>query len=122
MNRWELDSLFLVFNYEGEIAGMGSYKGKGMFTYDHQDNIYTLWWFDSFGGGHQYKGVFTGDTLIMEGEIPMPQGTLKEKIMWYPEGKKFKFRMVQDWGEGFKLSMEETATPSATGAKMRPKK
>src|SRR3990172_6130212 len=32
MNRWELDSLFLVCNYEGEIAGLGSYKGKGMFT------------------------------------------------------------------------------------------
>lgn len=120
MNRWELDSLFPVFNYEGEIAGLGSYKGKGMFTYDGRDGKYKCWWFDSFGSNALYQGNFIGDTLLLEGEIPLPQGTLKEKIMWHPEGKKFKFRMLQDWGQGFNLSMEETATPS--GDKTRPKK
>ncbi len=122
MNRWELDSLFLVCNYEGEIAGLGRYKGKGMFTYDGRDGKYKCWWFDSFGSNTLYQGNFIGDTLLLEGETPLPQGTLKEKIMWHPEGKKFKFWMLQDWGQGFNLSMEETATPSVTGTKMRPKK
>ncbi len=122
MNRWELDSLFLLFNYEGEIAGLGRYKAKGMFTYDGTDRLYKCWWFDSFGSNALYQGNFIGDTLVLEGEIPLPQGTLKEKIMWHPEGKKFKFRMQQDWGQGFNLSMEETATPNAEGARVRPKK
>jgi len=120
MNRWELDSLFLVFNYEGEIAGLGSYKGKGLFSYDGKDSKYKCWWFDSFGSNVFYQGNFIGDTLLLEGEIPLPQGVLKEKIMWHPEGKKFKFRMMQDWGQGFSLSMEETATPSsAAGGKKK---
>jgi len=120
MNRWDLDSLFLVFNYEGEMSGMGSYKGKGLFTYDGRDGKYKCWWFDNFGSSNLYQGNFEGDTLLLDGEIPLPQGTLKEKIMWHPEGKKFKFRLFQDWGQGFNLSMEETATPSgATGGKRK---
>ncbi|HXF49242.1 MAG TPA: DUF1579 family protein [Verrucomicrobiae bacterium] len=120
INRWDLDSIFLMFNYEGELAGMGGYKGKGMLTYDGRDGQYKCWWFDNFGSSNLYQGTFAGDTLLLEGEIPLPQGTLKEKIMWHPEGKKFKFRLFQDWGQGFNLAMEETATPS--GAKTGRKK
>lgn len=120
VNGWDLDSLFLVFNYEGELAGLGGYKGKGMLTHDGRDGRYKCWWFDNFGSSNLYQGGFAGDTLVLEGEIPLPQGVLKEKIMWHPEGKKFKFRLFQDWGQGFNLSMEETATPS--GAKAGRKK
>lgn len=122
MNRWDLDSLFLIFNYEGEMSGMGSYKGKGMFTYDVQTGQYKCWWFDNFGSSNLYSGAFARDTLLLEGEIPLPQGTLKEKIMWHPEGKKFKFRMMQDWGQGFQMAMEETATPSGAATKGSRKK
>ena len=122
MNRWELDSLFLVFNYEGEIAGLGSYKGKGLFSYDGKDSKYKCWWFDSFGSNVFYQGNFIGDTLVLEGEIPLPQGSLKEKIMWHPEGKKVKFRMVWDMGQGPMPVMEETATPSGMAGKNGKKK
>ncbi|MGH8004858.1 MAG: DUF1579 family protein [Limisphaerales bacterium] len=119
MNRWGLDSLFVMANYEGTMATLGEYKGHGMFTYDGPTGQYKCWWFDNFGNHSEYTGGFAGDTLTMESEIPTPQGNIKERIMWHPEGKKVKFRMVWDMGQGPIPVMEETATPSgaATGKK-----
>ncbi|MCI0330066.1 MAG: DUF1579 domain-containing protein [candidate division Zixibacteria bacterium] len=120
MNRWGLDSLFVMANYEGTMAGMGDYKGHGMFTYDGQAQQYKCWWFDNFGNHSEYTGSFVGDTLAMESEIPTPQGNVKERIMWHPEGKKVKFQMTWDMGQGPVPMMEETATPSgATGGKKK---
>ena len=120
MNRWGLDSLFMMANYEGTMAGMGNYEGHGMFTYDAPAGQYKCWWFDNFGNHSEYTGNFVGDTLALESEMQTPQGPLKERIMWHPEGKKVKFRMVWDMGQGPMPVMEETATPS--GAATRRKK
>ena len=122
MNRWGLDSLFMMTNYEGQMPVLGNYKGHGMITYDWIGQQYKCWWFDNYGNHSEYTGGFVGDTLVMETETPMPQGNLKEKIMWHPEGKKFKFRMVWDMGQGPMPVMDETATPNAEGARVRPKK
>lgn len=120
MNRWGLDSLFMMANYEGTIATMGKYEGHGMFTYDAPAGQYKCWWFDNFGSHSEYTGNFVGDTLALESEMQTPQGPFKERIMWHPEGKKVKFRMVWDMGQGPMPVMEETATPS--GAATRRKK
>ena len=120
MNRWGLDSLFMMANYEGTMAGMGNYEGHGIFTYDAPAGQYKCWWFDNFGNHSEYTGNFVGDTLALESEMQTPQGPLKERIMWHPEGKKVKFRMVWDMGQGPMPVMEETATPS--GAATRRKK
>jgi uncharacterized protein YodC (DUF2158 family) len=120
INRWDLDSLYVIANYEGRMAGMGDYKGHGMFTYDTPSGQYKCWWFDNFGNHSEYTGNFVGDTLALESELQTPQGPFKERIMWHPEGKKVKFRMVWDMGQGPIPVMEETATPS--GAKTGRKK
>ena len=122
MNRWGLDSLFVMANYEGTMAGMGDYKGHGMFTYDWQTGQYKCWWFDNYGNHNDYTGSFIGDTLTMESELVTPQGNLKERILWYPEGKKVKFRMTWDMGQGPIPVMEETATPSGGVGKSGRKK
>lgn len=122
MNRWVLDSLYLMANYEGTMAGMGNYQGHGMFTYDGQSRQYKCWWFDNYGGHGEYTGNFVGDTLALESEISTPQGNLKERLMWHPEGKKVKFRMVWDMGQGPMPVMEETATPSGASVKRGTKK
>ncbi len=120
MNRWDLDSLFLITNYEGTMATMGKYKGHGLFTYDWQTQNYKCWWFDNYGNHGEYTGNFIGDTLALESEMQTPQGSMKERIMWHSEGKKVKFRMVWDMGQGAMPVMEETATPSgASGSRKK---
>ena len=119
MNRWGLDSLFVMATYEGTMATMGNYQGHGMFTYDWPTGQYKCWWFDNYGNHNEYTGNFMGDTLALESEIPTPQGNLKEKIMWHAEGKKVKFRMVWDMGQGPIPVMEETATLSGAGGKKK---
>jgi len=120
MNRWDLDSMYVIVNYQGEIATMGHYEGHGMITFDWQSSQYKCWWFDNYGNHSEYTGSFTGDTLSMEGGFATPAGNVKERIMWHPEGKKFKFLTTWDMGQGPMPVMAETATPS--GAKTRPKK
>ncbi|HLG93633.1 MAG TPA: DUF1579 family protein [candidate division Zixibacteria bacterium] len=119
MNRWGLDSLYVMANYEGTMAALGDYKGHGMFTYDVQSQQYKCWWFDNHGNQSEYTGNFIGDTLALESELVTPQGSLKERIRWHREGKKVKFRMVWDMGQGPVPVMEETAIPSGatTGRK-----
>ena len=119
IDHWGLDSLYLMTSYEGTMAGMGNYEGHGMFTYDGPTQSYKCWWFDNYGNHNEYTGNFVGDTLALEAEIPSPQGSVKEKIMWHPEGKKVKFRMVWDTGQGSVLVMEETATPSGAAVKRK---
>ena len=119
MNRWDLDSIYVIANYEGTMAGMGSYKGHGLFTYDAQAGQYKCWWFDNFGSHSEYSGNFVGDTLTMESEMQTPQGPAKERISWHPERKKVKFRMVWDMGQGPVPVMEETATPSGASTKRK---
>ncbi len=68
------DGFFLVGDYAQERDGKVVYRGHGVFGYDEKDGVFTMYWFDSMGGGGYTtpsKGKWHGDTLQFEQVTPM---------------------------------------------------
>ena len=116
-NHWGLDSMFLIMEHE-DNGPMGNYKGHGVLGYDMMEKRYELWWYTNWGEISNYEGNFVGDTLVLVNEMAMPDGTpFKLKLMWYKEGKKVKFRILSDTGQGFSALLDCTYSPMKAGKK-----
>ena len=116
-NHWGLDSMFLIMEHE-DNGPMGNYKGHGVLGYDMMEKRYELWWYTNWGEISNSEGNFVRDTFVLVNEMAMPDGTpFKLKLMWYKEGKKVKFRILSDTGQGFSALLDCTYSPMKAGKK-----
>jgi hypothetical protein len=115
--KWALDSMYIAIEEASENPFFGNYKGMGFLTYDKTEKKYFLAMFNNFGDHPSYKGNFAGDTLVLEGEIPLPQGSFKQQVRWYPERKMVKLQVLNDIGQGFTPVIEQTYLPVEKSSK-----
>jgi hypothetical protein len=108
---WALDSMFLSIEEQSFNSLFGHYKGRGMLGFDAQTHQFVLSMFNNFGDYPTYNGNFVGDTLVLQTKIPAPTGTFDQKLLWYKDGEAVKLKVLNDFGKGYLLTLEETATP-----------
>jgi hypothetical protein len=65
--RVELDGFYVVQEYRQEKDGRTTFRAQGLFTFDREDRLTKLFWFDSLGYVPQgpASGVWRDDTLIL---------------------------------------------------------
>jgi Protein of unknown function (DUF1579) len=65
--RIELDGFYVIQDYRQERDGRTTFKGHGLFTFDRDDRLYKLFWFDSLGYVPQgpASGGWKGETLVL---------------------------------------------------------
>ena len=71
--RMDLDGFFLVTDYVETRDGKVSYRGHGVYGWDDKESCYTMYWFDSIGGGGPpvpARGTWEGDVLTFEEKTP----------------------------------------------------
>ncbi len=115
--HWGLDSMFVLFSTEEQNPAMGTYKGFGVLGYDSQNNQYVLSMYNNFADRPEYKGTFVGDTLVMSSKIESPQGPFDQQIKWYKDGSSVKLLVLNDFGQGYAVMLEQTATASVDSTK-----
>ncbi len=109
---WTLDSMFLSIENENNNSLLGHYKGHGMLGYDAQMHQYVLSMFNNFGDHPTYHGNFEGDTLVLQTKVEAPKHPFDQKLLWYKDGAVVRLKVLNDFGKGFILALEETGTPS----------
>ncbi len=73
-NRLDLDGLFLINDYVETRNGKVTLRGHGVYGFDDNARCYTMYWFDSMGGGGHAilaRGKWEGNTLTFEHKTPM---------------------------------------------------
>ncbi len=73
-NRLDLDGFFLINDYVETRDGQVTYRGHGVYGWDDKESCYTMYWFDSMGGGGYAipaRGTWEGDTLTFEHKTPL---------------------------------------------------
>ena len=115
--HWALDSMFVLFSTEEENAALGSYKGFGALGYYSQNSQYVLSMFNNFGERPEYKGNFVGDTLTLATKIESSQGSMDQQMKWFKDGSNVRLLIFTDFGQGYSLVVDQTATLSADSTK-----
>ncbi len=116
---WALDSMFLLIDEQSMNSLFGQYKGHGVLGFDAQTRKFQLSMFNNFGDHPSYKGNFVGDTLVLETKVPMPGRSFDQKLVWYKDGEAVTLKVLNDFGKGFVLALEQKATPVASTDKAR---
>ena len=71
-NRMGLTGFALIGDYEQERDGVITYSGHSVWTYDPEEALYSLHWFDSMGSPpERFTGRFDGDVIVMAHGGPM---------------------------------------------------
>lgn len=73
-NRLDLDGFFLINDYVETRDGKVSYRGHGVYGWDDKESCYTMYWFDSMGGGGYAipaRGTWEGNILMFEHKTPL---------------------------------------------------
>jgi hypothetical protein len=71
INRAILDGFAVVHDYEQHRNGQVSFRGHGVFTWNAQESVYYLHWFDSMATTvNTYRGRFDGDVLSVDSVDP----------------------------------------------------
>jgi len=109
--RWGLDSMFLFIDDESVNPMMGHYKGFGVLGVDPAGSQYTLSMYNNFGDRPEYRGAFSGDTLVMSGTVPYPGGAFDQKISWFSEGNTVHLKVFNNMGKGFVQVIDQIARP-----------
>lgn len=115
--EWGLDSMFLTLEEQSTNAILGNYKGHGMLGYDPREKKYVLSMFNNFGDHPQYQGNFVGDTLVLATKVLSPGGSFDQQLQWFRDGSRVRLRILNDFGQGFRTVIDQTATPSSGAAK-----
>ncbi len=96
-----LGGFALLSEYEQERDGAVTFTGHGVYTYDPDNDRYTLHWFDCMGSPPEvFVGGFDGDVLTlahggpgmharMTSDLSKP-GTMKAKMEMSSDGKNWK--------------------------------
>ena len=111
--QWGLDSLFLIIDDQSMNELLGNYKGHGLLGFDRHDAKYVLSMFNNFGDTPQYRGSFSGDTLILTTKVEFSKGSFDQKLVWYKDHGILRLKVYNDIGKGSMLTMEEISTPTA---------
>ena len=70
-SRIALGGFALISDYEQERDGVITFSGHGVYTYDPESELYSLFWFDSMGSPPEvFVGQFTGDVLTLSHSGP----------------------------------------------------
>ena len=65
-NEIALGGFALISDYEQERDGVVTFRGHGVYTYDPDQDRYSLHWFDSMGSPPElFEGGFDGDVLTL---------------------------------------------------------
>jgi hypothetical protein len=115
--KWGLDSMFVILDDQSSTEFLGNYKGHGILGFDRRDGKYTLSMFNNFGDTPQYRGNFSGDTLVLMTKVDFPKGSFDQKLVWYKDAHALHLKIYNDMGDGFTLAIEETSSPSVDSKK-----
>jgi len=127
VNRAILDGFAVAHDYEQRRNGQVSFKGHGVFTWNAQESVYYLHWFDSMATTvNTYRGQFNGDVLSLDSADP----NMKSRAVFdFGHAGSYIFRMdVSPDGAQWKTFMEgryarqaEAAPRALMVSKPRPK-
>jgi hypothetical protein len=106
---WVLDSMFLYVDERSVNPAFGAYKGIGLLGYDPHEKQYVLSMYNNFGDHPQYRGSFSGDTLVLFAKIPAPGKSFDQQVRWYSEGENVRLDVLNDAGTGFAPIMKQYA-------------
>jgi len=108
-----VDSMFILLDDQSDNPVFGKYKAHGVLGYNRQDSNYVLSMFNNFGDAPQYKGTFSGDTLVLTAKIEFPAGSFDQKLAWFKDGSNVRLKIYNDMGQGPMLVIDQIATPVA---------
>jgi hypothetical protein len=117
---WVLDSMFLFVDERSVNSMLGAYKGYGLLGYDPHDRQYVLSMYNNFGDHPQYRGSFSGDTLVLSARIPAPGKAFDQQVRWYADGENVGLHVLNDTGEGFAPVMTQVARRVRHGSTQTP--
>ncbi len=120
--HWALDSLFVLISASEETPRMGRFRNFGVLGYDSEKGEYFFSTYNNYGGHPQYTGNFAGDTLVMKTHVETPRGPLDQEVRWYPGGGGVRMEVLSDFGQGYMLMVDQTATPDSSKPEMKPEK
>ncbi len=112
-----VDSMFILLDEQGDNPMLGRYKAHGVLGYSARDGNYTLAMYNNFGDAPQYKGTFSGDTLVLTSKVEYPGGSFDQLIRWYREGSIIRLTVYNDMGQGSVLVVDQTYTPALSPTK-----
>ena len=76
-SRIALKGFALINDYEQERDGVITFTGHGVFTFNPEEELYTLTWFDCMGSPPEvFKGRFAGEVLTVAHGGPGMQARL----------------------------------------------
>lgn len=113
--------LYLQIQYKG-TSPTGPYRAFGVLTYDREEQIYRLWWFDDAGIG-EYRGEFTDEnTLVLEHRGKVQGRDFRERIRYTRVSPtEVRTQIEQAWGTGeFKPYLEAVAHRAGEGPSRGP--
>lgn len=117
--RWGLDSMFIFIEEESVNPLLGNYKGFGILGYDAGESQYLLSMYNNFGDHPQYRGAFSGDTLILSCRVPSPRGAFDQKLLWYKTGETIRLQVLNNMGTGFVPVVDQSARRSPVPGERR---
>jgi len=107
-----LGDYFVVMHSDGNIPGMGHYKGTAIMSYDPKENVYLYDEYTSMAEHNISKGTVSGDTWTWTSTQEMGgkqmTGKFTEKIL-SPTAYAYKYEMTQD-GTNWMSIVEGKAT------------
>jgi hypothetical protein len=102
-----LDGFALISDYEQERDGAITFTGHGVYTYDPEEERYSLHWFDCMGSPPElFVGGFEGDALTLAHGGPGMHARMTYDLST-PGAMKSKMEMSSD-GEDWKVLFEAT--------------
>lgn len=102
-----LDGFALISDYEQERDGAITFTGHGVYTYDPEEERYSLHWFDCMGSSPEvFVGGFEGDVLTLAHGGPGMHARMTYDLST-PGAMKSKMEMSSD-GEDWKVLFEAT--------------
>jgi hypothetical protein len=71
--RIDIDGFYLISDYTQERGGQITFRGHGVYGYNPETKLYSMWWFDSMGGGFGEvpTGAWEGNKLAFSHVTPM---------------------------------------------------
>jgi hypothetical protein len=109
--------LYLQIQYEGSSPA-GPYRAFGVLTYDREEQVYRMWWFDDAAGIGEYRGSFADESsLVLEHNGKVEGKAFRERIRYTrvsPTELRTKIEQAWEGGE-FKPFLEGVAHRTGEG-------
>lgn len=110
---WSLDSMFVALDEQSINPVFGNYKGRGMLGFNKREGKYVLSMFNNFGDAPQYRGNFSGDTLILTTKVEFPGRSFEQRLVWFKDNNAVRLMIFNDMGKGPVQTIDQTYIPAA---------